>query len=40
MSIPDSWGEVADWQQWNEMVDLIYEARDWDLDRLALPRSV
>ena len=29
MSIPDSWGEVADWQQWNEMVDLIYEARDW-----------
>ena len=32
MSIPDSWGEVADWQQWNEMVDLIYEARDWDLE--------
>ena len=32
MSIPDSWDEVADWQQWNEMVDLGYEARGWDLE--------
>ena len=32
MSIPDSWDEVADWQQWNEMVDLVYEARGFDLE--------
>ena len=32
ISIPDTWNEVADWQQWNEMVDLCYEARGWDLE--------
>ena len=32
MSIPDSWNETADWQQFNEMVDLCYEARGWDLE--------
>lgn len=32
MTIPDSWNEVADWTQWNEMVDLIYEARGFDLE--------
>lgn len=32
ISIPDSWNEVADWQQWNEMVDLYYESRGWDLE--------
>ena len=32
LSIPDSWNEVADWQEWNEMVDLYYEARGWDLE--------
>ena len=30
MSIPDSWNETADWKQFNEMVDLVYEARGWD----------
>jgi len=32
ITIPDSWNEVADWQQWNEMVDLYYESRGWDLE--------
>lgn len=32
ISIPDSWNEVADWQQWNEMTDLYYESRGWDLE--------
>lgn len=32
ISIPDSWNEVADWQLWNEMVDLYYERRGWDLE--------
>ena len=32
ISIPDTWNEVADWQQWNEMVDLYYESRGWDLE--------
>ena len=32
MQIPDTWNEVADWQQFNEMVDLIYEARGFDLE--------
>lgn len=30
VSIPDSWNEVADWQQFNEMIDLVYDARGWD----------
>lgn len=32
LSVPDSLNEVADWQSWNEMVDLYYEARGWDLE--------
>lgn len=32
ISIPDSWNEVADWKLWNEMVDLYYESRGWDLE--------
>ena len=32
LSVPDSLDEVADWQSWNEMVDLYYEARGWDLE--------
>ena len=32
MQIPDTWNEVADWQQFNEMVDLVYEARGFDLE--------
>ncbi len=32
LCVPDSWNEVADWQSWNEMVDLYYEARGWDLE--------
>lgn len=32
LCVPDSWDEVADWQSWNEMVDLYYEARGWDLE--------
>lgn len=32
LSIPDSWNQVADWTHWNEMVDLVYEARGWDLE--------
>ena len=32
MCIPDSWGEVADWRLFNEMVDLYYERRGWDLE--------
>lgn len=32
ISIPDSWNEVADWKLWNEMVDLYYESRGWNLE--------
>lgn len=32
LCVPDSLNEVADWQLWNEMVDLYYEARGWDLE--------
>lgn len=32
VSIPDSWNETADWRLWNEMVDLYYESRGWDLE--------
>ncbi|MBR2738730.1 MAG: aldehyde ferredoxin oxidoreductase [Lachnospiraceae bacterium] len=30
MVIPDSWNQTADWQQWNEFVDLLYDERGWD----------
>lgn len=32
LCVPDSNDEVADWESWNEMVDLYYEARGWDLE--------
>lgn len=32
LSIPDTWNETADWKLWNEMVDLYYESRGWDLE--------
>lgn len=32
MTIPDPWNETGDWKQWNEMVDMYYEARGWDLE--------
>ena len=32
ISVPDPWNEVADWKQWNEFVDMYYEARGWDLE--------
>ena len=28
--IPDSWGEVADWDGFNALVDRYYETRGWD----------
>ena len=30
VSIPDSWNEVADWKQFNEMINLVYDARGFD----------
>lgn len=30
ISIPDQYGEVADWDGFNDLVDLYYEARGWD----------
>ena len=30
MVIPDSWNQTADWQLWNEFVDLLYDERGWD----------
>ena len=30
--IPDVWNDIADWQQFNEMIDLVYEARGFDLE--------
>lgn len=32
MTIPDPWNETGDWKQWNEMVDMYYETRGWDLE--------
>lgn len=31
VSIPDSWNEVADWKEFNEMINLVYDA--WGFDR-------
>lgn len=28
--IPDSWGEVADWEGFNDLVDMYYDTRGWD----------
>lgn len=30
--IPDPWGEVADWDGFNRLVDRYYETRGWDKD--------
>ena len=30
ISIPDAFGEVAEWVPWNEFVDLYYDMRGWD----------
>lgn len=32
VQIPDQWDEVADWEQFNELVDLVYEERGLDLE--------
>lgn len=32
MTIPDPWGQTADWIGWNELVDKYYEARGFDLE--------
>ena len=28
--IPDSWGETADWDDFNHLVDMYYDTRGWD----------
>ena len=30
LTIPDPWGETASWEDFNRLVDLYYERRDWD----------
>lgn len=30
ISIPDAFGEVAEWKPWNEFVDMYYDKRGWD----------
>ncbi len=29
--IPDPWGEVADWDGFNDLVNLYYKTREWDI---------
>jgi aldehyde:ferredoxin oxidoreductase len=31
ITYPDPNGEVCTWDEWNDAVDLMYEARGWDL---------
>ncbi len=28
---PDPWGEIATWDDWNDLVDKVYAAQGWDL---------
>lgn len=36
INIPDPWGEVADWDGFNHLVDMYYQTRGWDT-RTAWP---
>lgn len=31
MQYPDPWGETVSWEDWNDLVDLYYDERGWDL---------
>jgi aldehyde:ferredoxin oxidoreductase len=30
MTYPDPWNQTVEWDEWNDLVDLYYEARGWD----------
>lgn len=30
MQYPDPWGETVTWEEWNDLVDLYFDARGWD----------
>lgn len=32
MTYPDPWGDTVTWDEWNDLVDLYYSARKWDLE--------
>jgi aldehyde:ferredoxin oxidoreductase len=31
MQYPDPWGQTVTWEEWNDLVDLYYKERGWDL---------
>ena len=32
MTFPDPWGDTVTWDEWNDLVDLFYKDRKWDLE--------
>ncbi|MBQ4641647.1 MAG: aldehyde ferredoxin oxidoreductase [Oscillospiraceae bacterium] len=32
MTFPDPWGDTVTWDEWNDLVDLFYKNRKWDLE--------